>query len=128
MNTARSQGLVARDTEATTRLLWADTTHLATIESLMKQICVGTHDHALGYAAIDSVPGSDALRWQLTKLVARSSRLIVEGQAREMLLLSSGTPSWEDYAACVEGKTSALFALPIEGAALIAGRSAEKAA
>lgn len=82
----------------------------------------------LGYAAIGEVPVTDAVRWQLTNVVTRSSRVIVEGQAAEMQLLTSGVPGWADYAACVEGKTSALFALPIEGAALIAGRSPEEAA
>src|SRR5207253_5923232 len=83
---------------------------------------------ALGYGALEAVSGGDALRWHLTKIVARSSRHIVEGQAREMLLLSSGVPRWEDYATCVEGKTSALFALPVEGAAIVAGSSLEHAA
>ena len=82
---------------------------------------------ALGYGAIGSVPVSDALRWQLTNTVTRASRRIVEGQANELSLLSSRVPTWRDYAACVEGKTSALFAMPIEGAAIIAGRSLDDA-
>lgn len=83
---------------------------------------------ALGYSVLGLVPGSDALRWQLTSLVARSSRRIVEGQSEEMSLLASGVPGWLEYASCVQGKTSALFALPVEGAALITGRSPEEAA
>lgn len=83
---------------------------------------------ALAYSAIGRVPAHDALRWRLTEVVATSSRAIVEGQAAEMRLLAAGAPSWGDYAACVEGKTSALFCLPIEGAALIAGRSPGEAA
>jgi geranylgeranyl diphosphate synthase type I len=82
---------------------------------------------ALSYAAIASVPVSDAVRWQLTSVMTQASRRIVEGQAAELDLLSSGVPSWRDYAACVEGKTAALFGLPIEGAALIAGRSCAEA-
>lgn len=82
----------------------------------------------LGYLAIDTAPLPDALRWQLARVMASSSRKIVEGQAAEMGLLISGVPGWSEYASCVEGKTSALFALPIEGAALIAGRSAAQAA
>jgi geranylgeranyl diphosphate synthase type I len=82
----------------------------------------------LGYAAIGSIPVSDALRWQLTSVVARASRRIVEGQAAEMSLLTCGVPGWADYASCVEGKTSALFSMPVEGAALIAGRPPEEAA
>jgi geranylgeranyl diphosphate synthase type I len=83
---------------------------------------------ALAYSAIGRIPVPDALRWQLTAVVAGSSRSMVEGQAAELRLLASGAPSWEEYASCVEGKTSALFALPIEGAALIAGRDPAEAA
>lgn len=82
---------------------------------------------ALSYAAIGSVPVSDGVRWQLTNAMTRAARRMVEGQAAEFGLLSSGTPDWRDYAACVEGKTAALFALPIEGAALIAGRTLDEA-
>lgn len=77
----------------------------------------------LGFAALARIPGSDALRWRLTEAVTRRTRAVAEGQSAEMRLLTSGAPSWDDYAACVEGKTSALFALPVEGAALLAGRS-----
>ncbi len=82
----------------------------------------------LSYLAIGAVPVSDGLRWRLTQLVSLAARRVVEGQAAELQLLSSGTLTWEAYAACVEGKTTALFSLPIEGAALIAGRSPEPAA
>jgi hypothetical protein len=67
---------------------------------------------ALGYAAVEEIPVSAEMRFQLTKIVTHSSRRIVEGQAAELGLLSFGVPTWSDYAACVEGKTSALFALP----------------
>lgn len=83
---------------------------------------------ALGYAAIEAVPVSCAIRWELTKIITRASRRIVEGQAAELSLLEDRIPSFGEYAACVEGKTSALFSLPIEGAALIAGRSQQEAA
>jgi geranylgeranyl pyrophosphate synthase len=83
---------------------------------------------ALGYAAIGAVPVDDATRWQLTSTMTAAARRIVSGQADELGLLAANLPSWADYAACVEGKTSALFALPIEGAALIAGRARAEAA
>jgi geranylgeranyl pyrophosphate synthase len=83
---------------------------------------------ALGYSVIDAIPVSDAVRWQLTRTVARASRLIVEGQSAELALLESEIPGWSSYAKCVEGKTSALLSLPIEGAALIAGRGSDEAA
>lgn len=83
---------------------------------------------ALGYLAIDTVAGTDALRWQLTRTVSTAARQVVEGQAAELSLLTSDTLAWETYAACVEGKTAALFSLPVEGAALIAGRTPDQAA
>lgn len=83
---------------------------------------------ALGYAAIGAVPVDDASRWQLTHVMTSASRRIVSGQADELGLLDGTLPTWRDYAACVAGKTSALFALPVEGAALIAGRALADAA
>jgi geranylgeranyl diphosphate synthase, type I len=83
---------------------------------------------ALSYLAIEAVPGPDTLRWRLARLIAGSSRLVVLGQASEMTLLAAGAPAWQEYEKCVTGKTSALFALPVEGAALIAGRSPSEAA
>lgn len=83
---------------------------------------------ALAYSALGAIPVPDALRWRLTEVVTACSRSMVRGQAAEMDLLSSGVPCWADYAACVEGKTSALFCLPVHGAALIAGRSPDLAA
>lgn len=81
----------------------------------------------LGYASIEAIPASHALRWELTKIVTSASRRMVEGQAAEMSLLEARIPTFAEYARCVEGKTSALFSLPIEGAALIAGRTREEA-
>jgi len=83
---------------------------------------------ALSYLAIGAVPVSDGLRWRLTESVSRAARRVVDGQAAELRLLAAAPLTWEAYATCVEGKTTALFALPIEGAALIAGRSADDAA
>lgn len=104
-----------------TQALWAR-------HGIAQAINAGDLCITLGYSAIGEIPVSDGLRWQLARAVARSSRRIVEGQAAELYLLQSGVPGWSDYAACVEGKTSALFALPIEGAALLAGWPAAEAA
>jgi geranylgeranyl diphosphate synthase type I len=82
---------------------------------------------ALAYQAIESMPVSESLCWALTKAVTRRSRSMVCGQADEFRLLLDGAPTWEAYDKAVSGKTSALFSLPIEGAALIAGRSAQEA-
>jgi len=79
------------------------------------------------YLAIGVIPVSDAVRWQLTRTVSTAARTVVEGQAAELGLLAAPTLTWDAYAACVEGKTAALFGLPLEGAAVIAGRAADEA-
>lgn len=83
---------------------------------------------ALSYLSIGEVPVGDAQRWQLARSLSQAARRVVEGQAAEMRLLGGGAIDWDTYAGCVEGKTSALFSLPLEGAALIAGRSPDEAA
>lgn len=85
-------------------------------------LCITLSLHALA-----SGPFSDAQRWQLTHVLASAARAMTEGQSAEMRLLSAGAPTWDEYEKCAQGKTSALFTLPIEGAALIAGRSPERA-
>lgn len=82
---------------------------------------------ALSYLAIEAIPAADALRWRLTRALSLAARQMVEGQAAELQLLAGDALAWDGYAACVEGKTAALFSLPIEGAALIAGRATEEA-
>jgi len=82
---------------------------------------------ALGYLAIGEIPVSDALRWRITRAVSLAARRVVEGQAAELQLLAAEPLAWDTYAACVEGKTAALFSLPLEGAALIAGRPCDEA-
>lgn len=75
----------------------------------------------LPYVAVDHVPTDDARRYQLCRAIARRAEQTVRGQSLEMCLLSSGLWDWEDYAEAARGKTSALMALPVHGAALIAG-------
>lgn len=82
---------------------------------------------ALSYLAIGQIPVDDGLRWALTETVSTAARRVVEGQAAEMGLLAADVLDWDTYARCVEGKTSALFALPLEGAALLAGRPTQEA-
>lgn len=75
----------------------------------------------LPYLAIEHVPVDDGRRYQLCRAVARRAEQTVRGQSLEMGLLSGGLWDWEDYAEAARGKTSALMALPVHGAALIAG-------
>lgn len=78
--------------------------------------------------ALDHVPGDDALRWRLSRVLSWRAQQVVRGQALELDLQSRDQVDWDTYLSAAEGKTAALFALPVEGAALIAGVSPERAA
>lgn len=70
------------------------------------------------------VPGK--LRWRLTRSLAYHAAATARGQAMELMLLPNGALNWDSYLVAVAGKTSALFRLPVEGAAMLAGfRGAE---
>lgn len=81
----------------------------------------------LPYLAIREVPTADATRWQLSELLAENATRVARGQAEELDLLPMRRLSWSAYVRCVQGKTAALFALPIAGAALIAGATPKEA-
>jgi len=74
-------------------------------------------------------PYSDSLKVQLLKVMQKGILEVVEGQSQEFALkekFSRGAEvSWADYRRMVEGKTSALFELPLLGGALIAGAQGE---
>lgn len=78
---------------------------------------------ALGSLA---VPGE--VRWRLTRLVAEAAEAAVRGQADELELAVSGNASWEAWVRAAEGKTSPLLALPVAGAAVLAGLADRSAA
>lgn len=75
----------------------------------------------LPYRALALGEIDDAVRWRLSDAMARGAEAVVRGQAAELELPGRERLSWEDYAHAVCGKTAALFALPVQGAALIAG-------
>lgn len=77
--------------------------------------------------ALDHVPGGADLRWRLARTLAWRAQQVVRGQSAELELQGRDSVCWDDYLLAAEGKTSALFALPVEGAALIAGASVEEA-
>ncbi len=80
----------------------------------------------LPYLAIERVPDA-ARRWALAAALSRSAVAVVRGQSAEMALACAPRVGWDDYLAAVEGKTGALFRLPVEGAALLAGLGPEEA-
>lgn len=81
----------------------------------------------LPYSVLDHLDTSDATKWALTRVLATNAELIVRGQAGELDLLSHDRLDWDNYATSTQGKTAALFGMPVEGAALLAGHSREAA-
>lgn len=80
----------------------------------------------LPFIALDHVPVSAEVRWQLARAIAGRAEQTVRGQSLEMCLLNSGRWDWESYAEAATGKTSALMALPVHGSAVLAGRDPDR--
>ncbi len=57
----------------------------------------------------------------LTQILAEYAESTVRGQIRELQLTASPSRGWSDYFEAVAGKTGTLFALPVRGAAELAG-------
>lgn len=77
--------------------------------------------------ALDELETDDGVRWGLSRALARFAADTVRGQSLEMSLLDSRRFTWADYMRAVQGKTAGFFALPIFGAALLAGRTRAQA-
>lgn len=75
--------------------------------------------------AVEQARVDDGIKWRLSRCLASHACRTVRGQSEELDLLSSGHLDGPSYHRAVRGKTGSLFALPIEGAALLAGRSAD---
>jgi geranylgeranyl diphosphate synthase type I len=71
--------------------------------------------------ALDGEAYAPELRWALARSLARRAARTACGQALELEMARSTRWAWADYVQAAAGKTGQLFALPIEGAALIAG-------
>lgn len=63
----------------------------------------------------------------LVQILAEYAESTVRGQIRELALTASPDKGWGDYFGAVSGKTGTLFALPVRGAAELAGRQADEA-
>lgn len=79
----------------------------------------------LPYLALRGLPLAD--RGALSTLLAEYSIETVRGQIDEIDLLPHEKLDWASYVHAVAGKTGALFALPVVGAAVLAGRSEAEA-
>lgn len=75
----------------------------------------------LPFLALDHLETSSKVKWRLARTLAARAAATVRGQAEEMALLPEGALGWAAYRRAIVGKTSALFRLPVEGAALLCG-------
>jgi len=73
------------------------------------------------YLALEKLNCDGAMRWELTRLLALQGSTVVRGQAIEWEMTQAGDTDRETYLRAIRGKTSALFSLPVAGAAILAG-------
>jgi geranylgeranyl diphosphate synthase type I len=64
---------------------------------------------------------------ELSALIAETATHIVRGQVEELGLKEAGRLDLESYVSACRGKTGALIALPVMGAALLGGRTHDEA-
>ena len=82
----------------------------------------------LPFLALERLPAPPERRWAVAATLARHAAATVRGQTAEMALSAGrAAPAWDEYRRAAEGKTGALFQLPVEGAALLAGRAPAEA-
>tara|TARA_B110000037_G_C17007448_1_gene459844 strand:+ start:33 stop:989 length:957 start_codon:yes stop_codon:yes gene_type:complete len=84
-------------------------------------INVGDLMLVLPYQALDQMDAPAELRWYLSRALAYRSGETVRGQAEDMSLVTDRLFDWESYVRVAEGKSGQLLALPVEGAAILAG-------
>lgn len=78
--------------------------------------------------SIGLIAAPEATRWRLSRALSAAAADMARGQAEELALVWSDCPRWDDYEQAALGKTAALFRLPVEGAALLAGAAPAVAA
>ncbi|MEM7437476.1 MAG: polyprenyl synthetase family protein, partial [Myxococcota bacterium] len=61
------------------------------------------------------------LQVALIQRLALGAETTARGQIRELAFCEAAVEGWDEYVAAASGKTGTLFALPVEGAAIIAG-------
>jgi geranylgeranyl diphosphate synthase type I len=79
------------------------------------------------YLVLEKLTFDPAICWELTRLLARQGATVVRGQAIEWEMTQNGVTARETYLRAIRGKTSALFSLPVAGAAVLAGWDLERA-
>lgn len=79
----------------------------------------------LPFRALRTYPAE--LQAALVQILAEYAESTARGQIRELALAASPDKGWGEYFRAVSGKTGTLFALPVRGAAQIAGLEVEQA-
>jgi geranylgeranyl diphosphate synthase type I len=69
-----------------------------------------------------------ATKWELALAATQAAELTVRGQAQELALNARGRASWAEYLDAASAKSASFFALPVQGAAILAGLGDEAAA
>ncbi|MBC7794774.1 MAG: polyprenyl synthetase family protein [Clostridia bacterium] len=77
--------------------------------------------------AVGQVETDDACRWRLCEILGRQASKVIRGQVAELEMTAKADTSWDVYDRAIVGKTSALFELPVVGAAVLSGATAEEA-
>jgi geranylgeranyl diphosphate synthase, type I len=80
----------------------------------------------LPFLALERVDAPAETRWLLSRTLAECAARVARGQAAEFAADAAETTEWSRYRATAAGKTGALFQLPVEGAALLAGHTEER--
>jgi geranylgeranyl diphosphate synthase, type I len=88
---------------------------------IAQAINVGDFLLMLPYVALSEV--SPCYRGELAILLAETSTRIVRGQVEELALIHEEKLDAASYYSAAEGKTGALFELPVAGAGIVAGKS-----
>jgi geranylgeranyl pyrophosphate synthase len=73
----------------------------------------------LPFRALNRYPA--VVQARLVQILAEYAESTARGQIRELALSASADKGWDDYFDAVSGKTGTLFALPVRGAAELAG-------
>jgi geranylgeranyl pyrophosphate synthase len=81
----------------------------------------------LPFAAVGEAQVGGECQWRLCEALAAGMADVIDGQASECDMTARARVDAEAYTAMVRGKTGALFALPVRGAALAAGLTVAQA-
>ncbi|MED5465253.1 MAG: polyprenyl synthetase family protein [Myxococcota bacterium] len=81
------------------------------------------------YTSVDELGEgfSAEVKFRLCQVLGRYSASVIRGQAVEYFMTTGGITDIDFYHQAIRGKTSALFELPVVGAAILAGHSQERA-